>query len=70
MPQSLPSSKGGGRRDGERAFLSAEGGAEERVEIDLPVDGMGDTDQGVGVVGALRPFTDDEKEDCKRREQY
>ena len=68
MPQLLPSSKGGGRTDGERAFLSAEGVAEERVEMKLPVDGdgTGDTDWVEGEVGAFWPFIDNEKEDFKR----
>ena len=65
----VASPKGGDRTDGERAFLLAEGGAEERVEMELPIDGdgTGDTDRVDGVVGTFLPFIDDEKEDCKRR---
>ena len=61
--------QGGGRTDRERAFRSSKGGAEERVEMKLPIDGdgMGNTDRVVGVVGAFWPFIDDEKEDCKCR---
>ena len=65
VPQLSPPSRWGGRTDGEQAFLSAKGGAEERVEIDLPMggDGMGDTDRVVSVVGTFWPFIDNEKED-------
>ena len=46
----------------------AEGLAEERVEMKLPVDGdgTGDTDWVEGEVGAFWPFIDNEKEDFKR----
>ena len=72
VPQSSPSSKRGGRIDGERVLPLAEGGAEEWVEMDLPIDGdgMGNTDQVVSMLGAFWPSIDDEKEDCKHREQY
>ena len=66
--QSLPSYKGGGRTDRERAFRVAEGGADEQFGMELPMDGdgTGNTERVNGVVGAFLPFVDDEKEDFKR----
>ena len=67
VPQSLHSSNGGGRTDREWTFVAAEGVVEERVEMELPMDGngTGDTERVDGVVGAFLPFVDEANEDFK-----